>query len=53
MIPIGIYRAEKTKGNNRPYVFIKPPPDLPILPSDKLYVLSINQPDDRKYPHIS
>lgn len=40
MIPIGLYRAEKIKGNNRPYVFIKPPPDLYILPKDQVYVLA-------------
>ena len=46
MIPIGLYRAEKIKNNNRPYVFIKPPPELFILPKDKVYVLSEEQPKE-------
>jgi potassium large conductance calcium-activated channel subfamily M alpha protein 1 len=34
MIPIGLYRAAKMKQNNKPYVFLKPPPDCYILPGD-------------------
>jgi len=49
MIPIGVYRAEKMKENNRPYVYVKPPPDLMIHPKDRVYVLALNQPKECKY----
>lgn len=42
MIPIGLYRAEKVKENNRPYVYVKPTPDLMVHPKDRVYVLSVN-----------
>ena len=48
MIPIGLYRAEKVKENNRPYVYTKPPPDLIVHPKDKIYVLAVNQPKECK-----
>lgn len=46
MIPIGLYRAEKVKENNRPYVYVKPTPDLMVHPKDRVYVLSVNQPKE-------
>lgn len=39
MIPIGIYRGEKVKNNNKPYVFLKPNPDCKLYAKDKIYIL--------------
>eukprot|EP01017_Pseudomicrothorax_dubius_P051183 TRINITY_DN9807_c0_g2_i5.p1 TRINITY_DN9807_c0_g2~~TRINITY_DN9807_c0_g2_i5.p1 ORF type:complete len:188 (-),score=53.08 TRINITY_DN9807_c0_g2_i5:60-623(-) len=50
MIAIGLYRGEKTKKNNRPYVFIKPDADIKLEPKDKVYVLSGKQPEDTENP---
>lgn len=49
MIPIGIYRGERTKKNSRPYVYLKPPPDTILNPKDKVYVLSPKQPKELDY----
>ena len=46
MIPLGIYRAEKTRHNSRPYVYLKPPPNTKLHPKDRVYVLSSKQPKE-------
>ncbi|CAD8066859.1 unnamed protein product [Paramecium sonneborni] len=46
MIPIGLYRGEKVKNNNKPYVFLKPPMDVVISSKDRVYVLSAKQPKE-------
>ena len=52
MIPIGLYRrqpADKEKKNQKPYVFLNPPPYVKIGTRDKIYVLSVKQPRECKY----
>ena len=44
MIALGLYRGEKIKFNTKPYVYIRPPPEVKILAKDKVYVLSEKQP---------
>ena len=46
MIPLGIYRAEKTYLNSRPYVYQKPPPNTRLNPKDKIYVQCFRQPKE-------
>ena len=56
MIAIGLYRGERVKGaggksqynNTRPYVFVKPPPDVRIDQKDKVFVLCPKQPKECK-----
>ncbi|CAD8152800.1 unnamed protein product [Paramecium pentaurelia] len=48
MIPIGLYRGEKVKNNNKPYVFLKPPMDVVVSSKDRLYVLSGKQPKEQE-----
>ncbi|CAK75823.1 unnamed protein product (macronuclear) [Paramecium tetraurelia] len=48
MIPIGLYRGEKVKNNNKPYVFLKPPMDVVVSCKDRLYVLSGKQPKEQE-----
>lgn len=31
MIPLGLYRGTKVKKNSRPYVFIKPDPNVKLI----------------------
>lgn len=40
MIPIGLYRGERVKDNNKPYVFLKPPNDVKLSIRDRVFVLS-------------
>ncbi len=40
MVPIGLYRAEKSKGNNKPFVLLKPNAECKLNLKDKVYVLS-------------
>lgn len=46
MIPIGLYRGEKVKDNNKPYVFLKPPFNVKLSIRDKVFVLSGKQPKE-------
>ena len=46
MMPIGLYRGEKVKDNNKPYVFMKPPDDVKLSMRDKVFVLSAKQPKE-------
>lgn len=46
MVPIGLYRGEKVKDNNKPYVFLKPPNDVKLSIRDKVFVLSAKQPKE-------
>jgi potassium large conductance calcium-activated channel subfamily M alpha protein 1 len=46
MIPIGLYRGEKVKNNNKPYVFLKPPSNVKLSIRDRVFVLSSKQPKE-------
>ena len=46
MIPIGLYRGERVKDNNKPYVFLKPPSDVKLSMRDRIFVLSGKQPKE-------
>lgn len=41
MIAIGLYRGEGIKNNMKPYVYLKPHPDVKLTAKDKVYVLSL------------
>jgi len=43
---MGLYRGEKIKDNNKPYVFLKPPREVQLSNKDRVFVLSAKQPKE-------